>query len=227
VTPAPRDFGSGPLSRLCALVYTLLVVETMLVVASLPGLASLLLLVGPAGANVGLVALCAIPFGPALSAALYALRHRSRYLTELAPMRQFWRGYRLNVRAVLPVWLLGLAWLFTLVVTLVNFFAAGVPTWWAVLLGLVGVIAVLWLTNALLIVSLFDFRTLDVIRLAWELAARRPLVALGQAGVLLGAGLLAVVTNELLVGLLASAFLLALVATSGPLIEIVTREYTA
>ncbi|MBX6723360.1 MAG: DUF624 domain-containing protein [Dactylosporangium sp.] len=222
---APREFGSGPLSRGSAFIYTLMVVEFMLVVASLPGLVPLYFVVA-AGANAVLVALCAIPFGPALSAAIYALRHRSRDLADLRPMRQFWRGYRLNLRDVLPVWLVGLLWLFIVVVTLANFWAAGVPAWWAVILGLVGVIAVLWLTNALIVTSLFSFRTVDAMRLAWELIPRRPLVTLGNAGVLLGAGVLAVLTNELLVGLLASTFLMALLATSRPLIEFVAEEHT-
>jgi uncharacterized membrane protein YesL len=221
----PREFGSGPLSRGSAFVYTLMVTEVMLVVASLPGLVPLYFVVA-AGANAVLVGLCAIPFGPALSAAIYALRHRSSDLTDLRPMRQFWRGYRLNLRDVLPVWLVGLVWLFMVVVTLANFWAAGVPTWWAVILALVGVIAVLWLTNGLIVTSLFSFRTVDAMRLAWELIPRRPLVTLGNAGVLLAAGVLGALVNELLVGLLASAFLMALLATSRPLIEFVAEEYT-
>jgi hypothetical protein len=220
-----REFGSGPLSRGSAFIYTLMVTELMLVVACLPGLIPLYFVV-PAGAHAVLVGLCAIPFGPALSAAIYALRHRSSDLTDLRPMRQFWRGYRLNALDVLPVWLVGLLWLLMIVVTLINFWVAGVPTWWAVILGLVGVIAVLWLINGLIVTSLFSFRTVDAMRLSWELIPRRPLVMLGNAGVLLGAGLLATVTNEILVGLLASTFLMALVATSRPLIEFVAEEYT-
>lgn len=224
-TAGPRDFGSGPLSRGSAFIYTLIVTEIMLVVASLPGLVPLFFVL-QGGANLVLIAVCAIPFGPALSAAIYALRHRSRDLTELAPMRQFWRGYQLNWRAVLPLWLIGLLWLFMVIITLVNFWASGVPSWWAVILGLVGVLAVLWLTYGLLVTSLFDFRTPDAIRLAWELIPRQPLVSLGISGVLLAAALLAVVTNEIFVALVASVFLMALVRTARPMIDFVTAEYT-
>ena len=222
---AVKEFGSGPLSRASAFIYTLIVVEVMLVVASLPGLVPLVFVVA-AGADLTLVFACAIPIGPALSAAIYALRHRSGDLADLRPARQFWRGYRLNLRAVAPVWLIGLFWLFMVGLTLLNFGASGMPAWWVVVLGLVGVLAVLWLTNALVVTSLFDFRPLDAIRLAWELIPRQPLVALGNASVLLGAGLLAALTNEILVGVLASVVVTVLLRISRPMIDFVTRGYT-
>jgi hypothetical protein len=225
VTTGPRDFGSGPLSRISAFVYTLLVVELMLIVASLPGLVPLFFVV-PDLTSIPLVAACAIPFGPALSAAVYALQHRSHELTGLRPMRQFWRGYRLNWRAVLPVWLIGLVWLSVIGITLANFWASGMPTWWAVLLGLIGLLAALWVSNAIVITSLFDFRTVDAIRLAWEMIPRRPVGTLGVLGVLLAAGVVAYATTEIVVGLLGSIFLLLLLGAAGPMIEYVTREYT-
>jgi uncharacterized membrane protein YesL len=225
MTSVPRDFGSGPLSQISAFVYTLLVVELMLIVASLPGLVPLFFVV-PDLTSIPLVAACAIPFGPALSAAVYALHHRSQDLTELAPMRQFWRGYRLNWRAVLPVWLIGVVWLSIIGITLANFWASGLPTWWAVLLGLIGVLAALWLANAIVITSLFDFRTVDAIRLAWEMIPRRPVGTLGILGVLFAAGVLAYATTEILVGLLGSVFLVALLGTSRPMIALITAEYT-
>lgn len=223
---APRDIGRGPLSRASAFVYTLMVIEAMLIVATLPGLVALYFVLRYAP-NVALVAVCAIPIGPAVSSAIYALRHRSTDLFDLKPMRQFWHGYRINVRGVLPVWLIGLAWLWIVGVSLANFWAAGVPPWWAVVLSLVGVIAALWLTNALIVTSLFEFRTVDVMRLAWELIPRQPLVMLGNGGVLFAAGLLTVATNEVVVGLLGSTVLMALVRTSRPMIDFITEEYTA
>lgn len=221
----PRDFGRGPLSRGSALIYTLMVVEAMLILTSLPGLVPLYFVL-QAAPHVLLAGACAIPVGPALSAAIFTLRHHSTDLADLRPMRQFWRGYRLNWRAVLPVWLIGLGWILAIGITLANFRAAGVPVWWAVVLSLVGVLAVLWLTNALIITSLFDFRTLDAIRLAWELIPRQPVTTLGVLGVLLAAVLLGFVTAEIVVGLLGSTFLLALVRTSRPMIDFITAEYT-
>ena len=69
----PRPgFGEGPLSRAAALVYTLIVVELLLLATTLPGLVPLVLLARDVS-NAPLAALCLLPLGPALSAALYAL----------------------------------------------------------------------------------------------------------------------------------------------------------
>ncbi|HEY7222620.1 MAG TPA: hypothetical protein VH561_03250 [Micromonosporaceae bacterium] len=225
MTRAQREFGEGPLSRVASFIYTLIVVELMLVLASLPGMVALFLLPRDIR-NIPLVAACAIPFGPALSAAIYALHHRRSDLTQLRPSSQFWHGYRINVRAVLPIWLIGLAWLTVVAVTLANFWVSGLPTWWAIVLILIGVLALLWLTHGLVITSLFDFRTLDTIRLAWEMIPRAPVSTLGNAGVIIAAVLVAQVASELLVAVLAVLFVLALVRTSRPMVELVTTEFT-
>lgn len=221
----PRPFGEGPLSVVAAIIYTLLSVEFALLLASLPGLVGLFLL-QPDISNIPLAAACAIPLGPALSAAVYAIHHRRRDLTELAPMRQFWRAWRLNLPAVLPVWLVGLVWLTIVTVGVAHFWAAGLPRWWLVLLTLIGVLAVLWLTNALLVTSLFEFRFPDTLRLAWELVVRQPVVMLGNAGVLAAAVLIGLFTVEGLVLVLGSVLVLVLVATSRPLIDHVRDEFT-
>jgi hypothetical protein len=222
----PRSFGDGPLSRVSAFVYTMLAVQAMLVLASLPGLVPLYLLTPDVG-NIPLAAACLVPVGPALSAAVYALRHRRSDLTELRPVAQYWQGYRLNWRTVLPIWLAGLAWLAILGLTLGNFWASGLPRWWAGLLLVIALLTLLWLTNGLVVTSLFDFRTRDAMKLAWELIPRKPLAALGNLGVLLGAGLLARLTGDAVVIALAAGFVLVLVHTSRPLIDLVTAEYTA
>jgi hypothetical protein len=72
---ATREFGTGPLSRACALVYTLLVTEGLFLLATVPGLVPLLLLDRDAS-NLPLDALCLVPAGPAASAALFALHRR-------------------------------------------------------------------------------------------------------------------------------------------------------
>ncbi|MFG3300376.1 hypothetical protein [Micromonospora chersina] len=85
----PSRFGEGPLSRAAALVHTLLVVELLLVLTTAPGLVALALLDRDVS-NLPLVALCAVPLGPALSAAVYALHHQRPDLTDLHPAR-LWR----------------------------------------------------------------------------------------------------------------------------------------
>ncbi|MGW0202677.1 hypothetical protein [Nonomuraea sp. NPDC003201] len=223
---AGRRFGEGPLSRAATLIYSLLVVEGLFLVATAPGLIALTLLGGDA-ANVPLVAACALPLGPALSAALYALRHRSRDLTDLRPAAAFWRGYRANVRGVLKVWVPWLVALAVVGTNLANFAVAGVPGWWAVLLVLVALAALLWAANALVITSLFAFRAVDVARLASYFLMRHPKAALGNASLLIVAGGITMVATELAPALLASAFAAALLWNSRPVIAEVEREFTA
>ncbi|WP_169951011.1 hypothetical protein [Microbispora sp. H11081] len=220
-----RRFGQGPLSRVSALVYTLLVVEFLLLATTLPGLAGLVLLGRDAG-NVPLAAACALPAGPALSAALYAVHRRRPDLTDLHPGPAFWRGYRMNVRGVLKLYVPWLAWLTVIGSTLANFGAAGVPGWWAALLAVVALATVLWGANALVITSLFTFRARDVARLAAYFLFSAPRVALGNACLLVVAGGVTFVATEAALTLLGSVFAAALLRNSRPLIAEVTARFT-
>ncbi|MGP3960218.1 hypothetical protein ACTWPT_29840 [Nonomuraea sp. 3N208] len=222
---AGRGFGEGPLSRASALIYTLLVVEGMFLVAAAPGLIALTLL-GRDASNVPLAAACALPLGPALSAALYAVRRRSRDLTDLHPAAAFWRGYKANVRGVLKIWVPWLAGLAVIGTNLANFAAAGVPGWWAVLLVLVAVAAMLWVANALVITSLFEFRAVDVARLAAFFLMRFPKATLGNLSLLVVAAGVTMVATELAAAVLASAFAAALLWNSRPMIAEVQEEFT-
>ncbi|TDB87018.1 DUF624 domain-containing protein, partial [Micromonospora fluostatini] len=121
-----RQFGDGPLSRGAAHVYTLLVVGVLLVATTLPGLVPLVLL-GSDVSNLPLVAACLLPVGPAVSAALYALRHQRPDLTDLRPAALFLRGYRANLGGTLRIWVPLLAWLTVVAVNLANLAAAAVP----------------------------------------------------------------------------------------------------
>lgn len=219
-------FGEGPLARASALVYTLLVVELLLLIAGAPGLVVLVLLDRDAS-NIPLAAACAIPLGPALSAALYALRHRRRDLIDLRPATAFWRGYRLNVVGVLQVWIPWLAWLAIVAVSLTHFTAAAVPGWWAVLLVAIAAVASLAMMNALVITSLFAFRALDVVRLAVAFLTRTPGVTLGNACLLVLAGAITALTSEAVLALLGSLLAGALLLICRPLIAEVRRDFTA
>ncbi|BCB79698.1 DUF624 domain-containing protein [Phytohabitans flavus] len=221
-----RHFGNGPLSQGAALVYTLLVVELLVLLTSLPGLVPLVLLSADSS-NIPLAAACALPIGPALSAALYALRHRSSDLTDLHPAAAFWRGYRLNFLGSLKIWLPGLAWLAIIGLNLANFGAADVPGWWAALLVAIAIAVALWLGNALVITSLFSFRTVDIARLALLFLSRAPGVTLGNACLVVLAGLLTAVTSEAVLILLGSVFALVLLLTSRRMTTAIEKEFTA
>ena len=223
--PAWR-FGEGPLSRVAAWVYTLLIVELLVLVTTVPGLVPVMLLARDPS-NIPIVALCLVPVGPAISAALYALQHRSSDLTDLRPAVAFWRGYRANVVGVLKLWVPLLVWLTIVAVTLANFDAAGVPVWWAVLMVVIAVVAALVGINALVITSLFSFRARDVARLGLYFLARTKGVALGNACLLVVAAGVTVLFSEAVLALFGSLIVLALLRNARPMVSVIQKEFVA
>jgi hypothetical protein len=190
----------------------------------LPGLVALVLLDRDAS-NVPLFAACALPLGPALAAAVYALHRRSSDITDLHPAAAFWRGYRMNAGEVLRIWVPWLALLTVIGVSLANFPAAGVPGWWAALLVLIAGIAVLWMANALVIVSLFSFRTRDIARLAAYFLGRRPGVTVGNAGLVILAGGLTYLASDAMLVLLGSVLAAMLLQTCRPMVAEIHERF--
>jgi hypothetical protein len=222
---ARQQFGTGPLSRAAAWVYTLLAVELLLLVTTVPGLVLLVLLAHDAS-NLPLVALCAVPIGPGLSAALYALHHHRADLTDLRPAAAFWRGYRLNAAGALRLWVPWLAAVTVIGINLANLPAAGVPRWWAGPLVLVALAATVWVANALVINSLFAFRARDVARLAGHFLTRSPGVAIGNACLLVVAVGITTSASEAVLALAGSLLALALLRNCRPMVARVRREFT-
>ncbi|SCL13684.1 Protein of unknown function, DUF624 [Micromonospora nigra] len=224
-TAAGHQVGDGPLSRAAALVYTLLVVELLLLVGAAPGLVALVALDRHVS-NLPLVALCAVPLGPALSAAVYTLHHQHPDTTDLHPWRRFRRGYRANLGGALLVCVPLLLWLTVIAVNLAHLPVAGVPGWWAVPLALVGVSVTLVGANALVITSLFTFRRRDVVRLAGYFLVRCPGGTLTNACLLAGTVGLTVLTSEAVVAALGSVLVLAVLRGSAPMVAAIRKEFT-
>ncbi|MBO0868182.1 MAG: DUF624 domain-containing protein [Micromonosporaceae bacterium] len=221
-----RQFGEGPLSRVSALLYTLIVVELLVLLASLPGLVPLALLDADAS-NIPVVALCALPFGPAVSAALYAIGRRSTDITDIAPARAFWRGYRMNAGGVLKLWIPWLVWMTIIGVNLAGFSAARVPSWWAVVLVLIALASSVWMANALVITSLFAFRARDIARLAVYFLFRTPVVALGTAALLALAIVVTAYVSVFAALALATVLAMALLSVGRRMTDQVRDRFTA
>jgi hypothetical protein len=213
------------LGRATAVVYWYLIVEVLLVVAVLPGALASLFLERTAG-NAALFALCLVPVGPAVSAALFALRDRTK-AEALTPASSFWRGYRLNWADALKVWVPGLISGVVILLGLVNVGSGGVPGWFAGALVVVAAGLVLWMVNALVIVSFFGFRTRDTVRLAAHFLGARPLVTLGSLSLLVLAGGIVVLTTEAVFGLLAAVWLALVLRNARPLVADVEERFTA
>src|SRR5205085_1596571 len=105
--------------------------------------------------------------------------------------------------------------------------AAGVPGWWSAMLIGIAVVLAVAAANALVVTSLFVFRTVDVARLAVYFLVRRPGVALGNAGVVLLAGAVTVVASEAVAMLLAAVFAAGLLAAGRPMIADVKKNFVA
>jgi hypothetical protein len=222
---ARREFGEGPLARAAAAVYNLLAIELMLLATLAPCLLLLGLLDRDA-TNVPLAAACALPAGPAWSAALYAWHHRRRDLTDLRPAPAYWRGYRANLREVAKIWVPWLGWLAVVGTTLTHLSAAGIPRWWALLLAAVAVVSTLWVANALVITSLFTFRAVDTARLAAYFLVRSGRGTAGNLCVLLAAAAVTATFTEAAVALLGSVLAATTLLNCRPLITAIREEFT-
>lgn len=205
---AGERFGTGPLARAAAFVHTLLAVEALFLLTGAVGIVPLVLLDRDAS-NIPLVAACAIPVGPALSAALFALRRRSADLTDLHPARAFLRGYRLNSLGVLKLWVPWLAWETILGINIAH-------GWWTGPLVVVAVVAALWQANALVIASLFEFRARDTARLAAYFLVRTFRVTLAILGLAVIAALVTALWSEAVLALMAALFAAGLLHAARP-----------
>ena len=223
---ATREFGTGPLARVSALVYTLLVTEGLFLLTTVPTL-GLVLLLDHSASNLPLEALCVLPVGPAASAALYALHKRQSDLADLTPAAAFWRGYRLNAASALKVFVPWLVVLTMVAMTLAHRAVSHLPGWWVALLLVIAVAASLWLVNALVITSLFAFRTVDIARLATWFLGRTPMATLGNVGILVIAAIVTAYGTEALTVLVGSVISLLLLNNSSKMIALVHKDFIA
>ncbi|MCZ2822691.1 hypothetical protein O2V63_20330 [Modestobacter sp. VKM Ac-2977] len=220
-----REFGEGPLSRATAVVYWFLVVELLLAVTAGPSVIAVVLL-DRHPSNIPLVALAAVPVGPALAAAVFAWRVFDRE-RDTAPARHFWRGYRLNALDVLRSWVPGLAVLTVLGINLTYREAVGLPAPLTALQVLLAVGVVLWMLLAVVITALFRFRARDVARLGAHYLGARPLVTLGLLSWLVLCAGIAYFLSDWVLWLLASPLTFQLTRITAPVAGDVTTRFLA
>ena len=112
------EYGSGPLFRAAGVVYGVMVADVLLVLANiLLVLAPLLVALTAGSAQLATVVVLVVfvPVGPSLVAAAYAF-NRLLAGEDTGVFRDFVRGYRMNFRQALAVWLPYLAVLAAVVV---------------------------------------------------------------------------------------------------------------
>lgn len=128
---------------------------------------------------------------------------------------------------MLRLWVPLLAWLTVIGFSLTHFPDAGVPGWWAGLLVVVGVVSLLWGGHALVLGSLFAFRSGDTARLAAYFLLHRPTASLATASLLVLAGGLTALGTEALPVLLAAPLLLSLLHAFRSEITEAQEDFTA
>lgn len=217
------DPGEGALGQVTGAIYWYLVVTVLQALTASPGLIALMFL-DRSPANAPLAALCLLPLGPALSAALFALRDRER-ADDLSPARSFWRGYRHNAVDVLRLWTPAMLVLAIIALVLANLDAAGVPDGYGAVLAVIGVLVVLWSMHAMVIASLFSFRARDTARLAAHYLGRLPLVTLGVASLLVLATAVVVVTFDVVLALLGGIWAALLLNNARKLVQDVQSRF--
>src|ERR1700754_5136015 len=215
------SIGVGRLSRAADGVYRYATIAVLLVVTTLPGAVSMMLLDRSLG-NAPLFAACMLPFAPAISAGIFALSVRS---AEEGTLRSFLRGYRLNAVQALTI---GAAALGAATIIAIGALGEGrTELALAYHIGLAVLAACLaaWTLLALVMVSLFHFRTRDVARLAIHYTFRLPLVGLGALGTLVVALGIVGLTFDVALAVVGPALLWMLRRTSEPLIRDVKDHF--
>lgn len=205
-------------------IYWFVVIDVLLVLASFPTVLAWGLLTADAS-NVVLLVISTLPVAPAVSAALYAWRARSRD-TDLVPASRFLHGYRVNLVDSLKIALPAIAILAVLSANITYGAALGTASLSTAFL-VIGALVLLLLTRAITVVSQFSFRFIDVVRLSIFTLLTKPLstLALLSLGVLT-VGLAAFVGGFSLL-LAASLLTFALWSSERPIARLLAEQFTA
>ncbi|MFI2105255.1 glycosyltransferase [Isoptericola sp. NPDC019693] len=224
-TSAPRDFGDGVLGRITTRVYWYVVVGVLVALGCVPTLVLLAFLDRSTG-NALLVPLCLVPAAPFLAAGIFALHERAG-ADEPVPGRTFLRGLRLGWLDALRLWVPATALLGVVLTSVVHREAAGISLAYAVVLGAVGLLVLLWAVQALVLASLFSFRARDVARLSLYYLGRRPRATVGLLALLVVAGGVVWVAGELVLAVVAAAWLAFLLRVEQPVLDDVRERFVA
>jgi hypothetical protein len=221
---AQRDVFGRPWFRAMTALYGLLGTTVAFIVATAPFSAAVFFSpFVPIGGQL-LVLVGGFSIGPAWVAALYAMRAFLQ-TRDIEPFRLFMHGYRLGWRQSLLFWVP----YFTVICVLAFDLTAikelpPVASWLLMALGAAGL---LWGGTVLVIVAFFSFRLRDALRIAGYGLTRSPWWMLGEAALLLVAGVLVVTGSEAAAGTLVGPFALLTVLVSRTLVRRVTEEFTS
>ena len=227
------EYGSGPLFRAAGVVYGVMLADVLLVLANILLVLAPLLVALTAGSALlatVVVLVVFVPVGPSLAAAAYAV-NRLLAGEDTGVFRDFVRGYRMNFRQALAVWLPYLAVLAAVVVNLLflpGTFDAGNTAQSAARVGLLGLgllVATAGVT-AMLLLSRFTFRTRDLYRLSLYCLGAQKRVSLGNAGILFITAFVLTATTAGLLIVIAGPLMYLICLNSRPLLKFIEGKFT-
>ncbi|WP_342372699.1 hypothetical protein PCC79_00570 [Propioniciclava soli] len=185
-----------------------------------------LLLLAPVVGNAAVFALTALPIGPALVAALYAIRRRGGPTEDRTPTQLYFAGLRQGWRQALVFWTPFLAVVTAaMVTTLTGVADTGAGAAWQFAFALVLLVAVPWLWLTLTVVANFTFRSRDVARLCMFYTLTKPMVSLGLIALTVGLGLLVAQTFDWILAPLGSVVAWAVVTLARPVTDHVEDHF--
>jgi len=153
----------GTLTKATEAICWLVVIDVLLVLASLPT-AMVWMLLAQDASNIPLYTASLLFVLPAVAAAFWAWRARAQDFDPV-PLSRFLRGYRLNVLDSLKIGVPGVVVL-TVLATNITYGEAAGTSFLNVAFVAFAVMVVMVMTRALSILSTFSFRFVDVLRLS-------------------------------------------------------------
>lgn len=220
-----RDPWDNPMTRVTDEIGWFLTVGFLVFLAVLPGVLPMVLL-ERSPSNAPLFALCALPIGPALSAGILAMRDKDLPEFE-SPLRSFVRGYRVNAFDALRIWIPAVAVVAAIGFAVSTLRTTDLPGALAVALVVIAAAICLLTAQSLVITSLFNFRTRDVVRLAAYYAAVKPLQTLAVGLVLVLTAGLSYLTINVIAVLISPVLIWLVLKINTPIIEDLKDNFTS
>ena len=194
-----REFGQGILFTFTNYVYWLLLTNVYFIFANVIFIFFFMTL-KPTFSNIIIYFLALIPSGPAITALCYSMDKLVR-TKELSPTRDFFYGYKTNIKATFSSWLIILVVFFILLIDL-QYFRNSTTEMGQILSIVIFILSIMWTIislNAMLINSRFKFRTRDMFKLAVYYSFRKFKSTIGGILILFILGFLTMVTTDFLV----------------------------
>lgn len=221
-----QEFGQGILSVVTNHIYWFMLTNIYFVFCNLIFLIAFMTL-EPELSNMILIFIALIPTGPAITALCYVMDKLVRE-KEISPTRDFFYGYKINLKDTLKVWLPMIVAIFILIVDLQYFYQESTKI--NQIMAIVFLVGLGFLICILLyvfpITAKFKFRMRDVFKLSFYYSFKKLKITTGNIGILIIALFLMIITTDFLFIIIASVLSYVLTLNSRAVIDDIEENYT-